>query len=128
MPKMERVVEYWSDPCPLYLPEPPLDFQYVKYEGKREVYGIIKKDQELGWEDEIKFDKKKLHLEELNDEEHDKIPPHIFETLVKKFQLYLSGKPEEYDYYGDKSKWKEDYKKLVGNVQAEEAKKDFEAM
>jgi hypothetical protein len=46
---------------------------------------------------------------------------------VKKFQLYLSGKPEEYLYYGDKSKWKQDYKKLVGNIQAKEAKEDFAA-
>jgi hypothetical protein len=36
--------------------------------------------------------------------------------LVKKFQLYISGAPEEYLYYGKDSKWKQDYTKLVGNI------------
>lgn len=58
MPTMDRLVEYWADPCPLVLPEPPLDFQYVRYDGTREVYGIVKKDQQLGWDDEMHFDKK----------------------------------------------------------------------
>lgn len=68
MPLMDRVVEYWSDPCPVKLPEPPQNFQYVRMDGTRELYGIMKKDQELGFEDSVHFKDKRLELEELNDE------------------------------------------------------------
>lgn len=55
MPTMERKVEHWVDPCPGEEITMPNDFQYVKVEGKRDFYGIYKKDQELGFEDRINF-------------------------------------------------------------------------
>lgn len=74
MPLLERVVEYWSDPCPVYMPDPK-DFQYIRVDGIRQVYGIMKKDQEMGFDENVDFETKKLSMEELNDEEHKKIPP-----------------------------------------------------
>lgn len=44
MPTMDRKVEYWVDPCPGEPIPMPNDFQYVKVEGKRDFYGIYKKD------------------------------------------------------------------------------------
>lgn len=128
MPTMERKVQHWVDPCPEEEVVMPNDFQYVKVEGKRDFYGIYKKDEELGFEDRVHFHNKDLKLEDLSDEKVKKMPKEIFDKLVKKFQLYLSGQAEEpYDYYGPKSTWAKDYRALVGNVQAAEAERDFKA-
>lgn len=126
MPTMERKVEHWVDPCPGETVAMPNDFQYVKVEGKRDFYGIYKKDEELGFEDRVHFKNKDLKMEELSEEKVTKMPKDIFDKLVKKFQLYISGENKEpYDYYGPKSTWSKDYRSLVGNVAKAEAERDF---
>ena len=53
----------------------------------------------------------------------EKIPQNVFDVLLKKFRLYQSGVPEDYDYYGPKSTYKEDYDQMVGNMLKDEAEK-----
>ena len=55
------------------------------------------------------------------------MPKEVFNTLVKKWQLFNHGVPEEYDYYSPKSTWKEDYKDMIGEIMADKAEEDFDA-
>ena len=68
----------------------------------------------MGFDDEISFPKKNLNMKMMG--KKDIIPPNIFDTLLKKFRLYQSGKPEDYDYYGPDSTYQTDYDELVGSV------------
>lgn len=105
----------------------PRNFQFVKAEHSKEYIGIVGKDEKLGWEDTKEFKEKKLTLEELDEEQEKEIPDYIKDTLIKKHLLYLSGRtPETYDWYSKKSKWKEDYAKLTGDIVQSEMQQKVE--
>ena len=68
MPLMDRVVEYFYDPCQVPAEKIPNNFQFVKADHYKEYIGIVKKDEKLGWEDTKEFKEKQLTLEELDEE------------------------------------------------------------
>lgn len=104
---MDREVKYYeSKECPI-VASIPNSYQYVTVDGQRDFYGIVQDKQQMGFDSEIDFKKKQLNLKMLS--KKDVIPPHIFNNLLKKFRVYQSGVPEDYDFYGPDSTYQEDY-------------------